>query len=148
MAENKEFQSISTSDVGTLVIQDDKVNVADLVFADVQAGGGDPPLFPCPKCMRETKVHHDLVERHPDNPKKVINREPQRICSNRACRFIVTGEEMIEAVAAKGKSLQPIIFPCDECGKPTKEHQPDPETEEPRRICSSATCRHVQFDKS
>lgn len=134
----KEVMVISSGDVAT---------VADKVFADVIPGGGEAPLFPCPKCGRETKVHHDYVVYDEVRKKKVLQREPQRICSMPQCRHVVRGEEEIEVIEARGKAMQPVIVPCTKCGKTTKQHHPDPETEEPRRICAVPTCRNIQLEE-
>lgn len=122
----------------------DKVETSDDVAAEVfkdYASGSSDPLYPCPECGKETKVHHEIVDRHPQT-RKILDRIPTRICSMSGCRAVVEGEDAIAEIHEKGKAAQAQVISCEKCGAPTKEHHPDPETEDPRRICSR--CQHVQ----
>lgn len=104
----------------TMPHTDDHVLTADEVFADLIRDGdalAAAPLFPCPRCGRETKEHH--------TPKG------SRICSNAECRAKLVDPAVIEASREMGQRLQPVVIPCPECGAVTKEHH----TPEGSRIC-------------
>jgi len=124
----------------------DKVATTDEALAEVFAdyiSSSSSPLYPCPKCGKETKEHHEKVERHPET-RKILDRQPVRICCMKDCRTELVGEEAIAEAYAKGQAEQHRVAACAKCGKATKEHHPDEETGDPRRICSSTDCRHIQ----
>lgn len=102
---------------------DDHVSLSpDEVFADLIRAGDAldaAPLYPCPRCGKETKLHH--------TPKD------SRICSNRACRARMKDPRVIEASRQMGLKLQPVVILCPECGAITKEHH------DGARICVGAT---------